>query len=121
MGSPIDDAYEIIDDLRRRVAQVEQKVEQNAEWVMRIVQKERDDLRQQLAEAQATIAALRIANAAYVALAAICPTCGGSGEVDSGGFSPWGDGIDATCPTCQGSGRAYITANTSHGEKEGDA
>lgn len=40
-------------------------------------------------------------------LAAICPTCGGSGEVDSGGFTPWGVGIDVTCPTCQGSGKAY--------------
>lgn len=82
---------------------------------------EADALRRQVAECQAELAAARLAIQAYAAVAAICPTCGGSGEVDSGGFSPWGDGIDATCPTCQGSGRAYITANTSHGEKEGDA
>ena len=44
---------------------------------------------------------------AIATLAAICPTCGGSGEVDSGGFTPWGVGIDVTCPTCQGSGKAY--------------
>jgi hypothetical protein len=35
----------------------------------------------------------------------ICGECDGTGEVDSGGFSPWGTGIDVTCPTCNGTGR----------------
>lgn len=26
-----------------------------------------------------------------------CPECGGTGAVDSGGFTPWGQGIDVPC------------------------
>jgi len=29
-----------------------------------------------------------------------CPTCGGSGGVDSGGFTPWGEWITSPCPDC---------------------
>lgn len=29
-----------------------------------------------------------------------CQTCGGSGGVDSGGFTPWGSPIDVPCPDC---------------------
>ena len=57
---------------------------------------------------RAQLAAARIASQeVYKALAAICPECGGSGEVDSGGFTPWGVGINETCPVCKGSGKAY--------------
>ena len=80
------------------------------------------DLWRQLEATQAEIAALRIENAAIAAIAAICPTCGGSGAVDSGGFTPWGVGIDATCPTCNGRGKAYTDADdTPHGAEKGDA
>lgn len=30
-----------------------------------------------------------------------CKTCGGTGGVDSGGFTPWGAPIDVPCPDCQ--------------------
>ena len=60
---------------------------------------------------RAELVAVRIAGQAYKALAAICPECGGSGEVDSGGFTPWGVGINETCPTCKGSGKAYNDAD----------
>jgi len=53
------------------------------------------------------LAAARIEIAAYTALMTLCPTCGGSGEVDSGGVTPWGVGVDVTCPTCNGTGKAY--------------
>jgi hypothetical protein len=29
-----------------------------------------------------------------------CSQCQGTGHVDSGGFSPWGTGIDRPCPSC---------------------
>jgi hypothetical protein len=29
-----------------------------------------------------------------------CKTCGGTGGVDSGGFTPWGSPIDVPCPDC---------------------
>ena len=29
-----------------------------------------------------------------------CPDCGGTGGVDSGGFSPWGSPISLPCPSC---------------------
>jgi len=35
---------------------------------------------------------------------ASCCHCNGTGAVDSGGFTPWGGGIDVMCPTCKGSG-----------------
>lgn len=31
-----------------------------------------------------------------------CPTCGGTGSIDSGGFTPWGQSIDLPCPSCSG-------------------
>lgn len=30
-----------------------------------------------------------------------CGFCGGTGEVDSGGFTPWGTPIDVACPYCK--------------------
>jgi hypothetical protein len=30
-----------------------------------------------------------------------CSTCDGSGAVDSGGVTPWGQGIDIPCPECE--------------------
>lgn len=32
----------------------------------------------------------------------LCGTCGGLGGVDSGGVTPWGDGIMVPCPACEG-------------------
>lgn len=29
-----------------------------------------------------------------------CPQCGGTGGIDSGGFTPWGAGIELPCPSC---------------------
>lgn len=29
-----------------------------------------------------------------------CPTCGGIGGIDSGGMTPWGEGINIPCPSC---------------------
>jgi len=29
-----------------------------------------------------------------------CPTCGGVGGIDSGGMTPWGEGINIPCPSC---------------------
>ena len=34
-----------------------------------------------------------------------CPFCDGSGEVDTGGQTPWGSFISVCCPSCEGSGR----------------
>lgn len=31
----------------------------------------------------------------------VCETCGGTGVVDSGGFTPWMEPIDIPCPSCQ--------------------
>jgi hypothetical protein len=56
---------------------------------------------------QTELAAVRIACAAYKALATICPECGGSCEVDSGYISSCGDALSTTCPTCDGTGKAY--------------
>ena len=111
-------------DLRRQLAEAQAEI---AAWVaMRDAANaaiaEAAELRRQLEATQAEIAALRIENAAIAAIAAICPTCGGSGAVDSGGFTPWGVGIDATCPTCNGRGKAYTDADdTPHGAEKGDA
>lgn len=33
-----------------------------------------------------------------------CPTCVGTGSVDTGGPTPWGAWITDACPTCKGSG-----------------
>ena len=37
-------------------------------------------------------------------LGTYCQTCGGSGEVDSGGVTPWDAPINILCPMCKGSG-----------------
>jgi DnaJ-class molecular chaperone len=34
-----------------------------------------------------------------------CPSCGGTGSVDSGGVTPWGASIDIACPDCEGKGK----------------
>ena len=36
-----------------------------------------------------------------------CPYCGGSGVVDSGGQTPWGQGIDLPCPACVPTGGSH--------------
>lgn len=33
-----------------------------------------------------------------------CPDCGGEGELDTGGFEPWGSPIAVGCDSCNGSG-----------------
>lgn len=34
---------------------------------------------------------------AYRFVPTVCPNCGGSGSVDSGGVTPWGDPIEIPC------------------------
>ena len=34
-----------------------------------------------------------------------CSYCGGEGEIDSGGFTPQGWGINIGCPACKGTGK----------------
>jgi len=36
-----------------------------------------------------------------------CPTCQGSGSVDTGGSTPWGAWITSACPHCNGSGKIH--------------
>ena len=48
-------------------------------------ERERDGLRQRIA-------------------AEVCGACGGNGAVDSGGQTPWGEGIDIPCGECNGRG-----------------
>lgn len=36
-----------------------------------------------------------------------CPTCQGSGSVDTGGSTPWGSWITTACPHCNGSGTIH--------------
>lgn len=31
----------------------------------------------------------------------VCPECGGTGAIDSGGVTPWGSPINLPCPGCQ--------------------
>lgn len=40
----------------------------------------------------------------------LCGECGGSGEVDSGGMSPWGDWIMIPCPHCGGESKDFTDA-----------
>jgi len=37
--------------------------------------------------------------------ATVCPHCGGTGEIDSGGASPWGEWLNDTCSACNGTGK----------------
>ena len=34
-----------------------------------------------------------------------CPHCDGTGVVDSGGVSPWGEWLNDVCTACNGTGR----------------
>lgn len=45
----------------------------------------------------------RIVTAIHTALteAGVCPECGGSRVIDSGGATPWGSGINIPCPSCE--------------------
>lgn len=38
---------------------------------------------------------------ARAALSNVCPECGGTGGVDSGGSTPWGAPINLPCPSCE--------------------
>lgn len=38
-----------------------------------------------------------------------CPHCGGSGVVDSGGQTPWGQAIERVCEECGGTGEIRHT------------
>lgn len=40
----------------------------------------------------------------WVVIAIPCGDCGGEGCVDSGGVTPWGEGINIKCGRCDGSG-----------------
>jgi hypothetical protein len=41
-------------------------------------------------------------------LAINCPICGGSGSLDSGGFTPWDEAIFVKCGDCDGVGKVEI-------------
>lgn len=38
----------------------------------------------------------------------VCSLCNGTGELDSGGQYPWGEGIFVSCGLCDGTGRMEI-------------
>ena len=35
----------------------------------------------------------------------VCPECRGSGVIDTGGSTPWGEGINVGCELCRGTGK----------------
>ncbi len=51
-----------------------------------------------------------------VALEEACPTCSNTGEVDSGGFSPWGESVSVGCPTCGGTGEVDTGVVSPYGD-----
>lgn len=40
----------------------------------------------------------------------ICSNCGGEGDMDSGGWTPWGWPVNVVCPRCNGTGKEPDTA-----------
>lgn len=47
---------------------------------------------------------------ARAALNSVCPECGGTGGIDSGGSTPWGAPISLPCPSCGATRRENSTA-----------